>query len=124
MLIFLSLLLTCDDDSSPLESCSFPSEPSAASGVLDSSHDCGFWSIAIGEHIYLNLAVDSFESTCSLTLGPGLEENASPSYSDLGDQGAQWTYDFVGVETAEDSEITLECSDGVTWYGRVNVTET
>ena len=120
-MILMTFLLGCDAEPA---GCDFPDSATPPSGVLDSSDDCGHWALSLGEHLYLNLAVDSFEVTCSLSAGEGVEEFASPSFSDLGDQGAQWTYDLVATELTQSSEVVISCSDGGGWESLVTVTET
>ena len=101
----------------------FPSSPQPWSGVLSNAESCGFYGLAIDEHMVVSTYVTEEQSPCVSELGPSVELNADPVYSNLSDDGAKYTWDVVGVEPTEGDFdlVTFTCEDGTAWQARVRV---
>ena len=116
----LLLLLAC---ASPSEGgCSWPDAAVAPDGVLESAaDDCGWWALAVGDHLYVNVAVGEADATCDPPeMDAVLTENAGAIYSNLSGQGPKWTYDLVGAAAGE-TTVAITCSDGSGFSAKVTV---
>lgn len=116
----LWLLLAC---ATPVDDgCAWPDAASAPAGVLESAaDDCGWWSLAVGEHLYVNVAVTEADAPCGPPeMDAVLAENAGAIYSNLSGQGPKWTYDLVGVSAGE-TTVAIHCDDGTQFSARVTV---
>jgi hypothetical protein len=69
----------------------------------------------------VNVSVTDADATCAATLSPGLVQNSTPIFSDFGDDGPKWTFDFVGDAPAEDASVQVDCTDGTTFSAIVTV---
>lgn len=108
----LLLLLACADST-----CDWPDAAAVPDGPVEDS--CGWWEVAVGEHLYANVYLSEPESPCSDTLDPSLHLNSDPIYSAMSGDSAKWTYDVVVDAAGSEMEVTVTCDDGTAWYARV-----
>jgi hypothetical protein len=117
----LLLLAGCAEEEVPR--CGYADEPTEVSGVLESDYaDCGYFSAAVGDHLYVNVYVTDDQTACDDALGEGLSLFASPTWSSFTGGGTKWTYDVV-AEAASESFTTFDvsCDDGTLFSMRVLV---
>lgn len=118
-LVVLVLLAAC---SAPEEQtgCDWPDAATAPTGVVTEADTCGWWLLAVGEHLYVNIHVAERESPCEGSFGGGLEVR-DPIYSDIGEEGPKWTYDLHAQVPGPMQEVSITCEDGTAWEGRVDI---
>ena len=104
----------CDD---------YPTDPTPPPGVLGSADTCGYWSLAVGEHLYTSVGVTEAQSPCSAALGDGIVLNADPIYSAMSDDVPKWTFDVVGESSTGTgyAGVEIACDDGTEWSARIQV---
>ncbi|MSP54152.1 MAG: hypothetical protein EXR69_00870 [Myxococcales bacterium] len=105
----------------PPEACDFPTEASAAGGVITEADACGYWSLAVGGHLYLDLHVSRELPDCALSLGDGVEVPNDPIYSALTTDSSKYTYDFVGQTAIEETSVDIACDEGTEWHALIRV---
>lgn len=119
-MILLLLAACAGDDPSGCEA--WPDEPVTAGGVLGNADTCGYWRLAVEEHLYVNVSVTVEESPCSATMDPAIGLNADAIYTNLSNDGPKWTFDVVGLTPSEGySGLQIECGEGTTFAARVVV---
>ena len=91
--------------------------------MLSAEDTCGFWSLALGDHLYVDVVVTEPLAECEATLGAGLELFSSPIYSAMSNDEPKWTFDVVAVAATDPAgaEVSIECVDGSTWGALVRV---
>lgn len=121
--MLLALLLACAPSDSDAACAAFPAEPTAPEGVLGPEDSCGFWALALGEHLYADVVVTEPLAECDATLGAGLELFSSPIYSAMSNDEPKWTFDVVGVAATEaaGAELSVRCADGSGFEALVRV---
>jgi hypothetical protein len=115
MLLLLSLL-ACQDDICP----DGQPDPVALDGVLETADSCGAWTLAVDDHVYINVGITEAESECTAELPASFELPYDPIYSNFEPSGPKWTYDFLAVG-AGDEQLTVSCADGTVWTGWFSV---
>lgn len=115
-------LLACAEPE-PEAHCPEFAEAVAAPTVVDTDDDCGTWTLAVDDHLVVNVYLSEAEVPCTDSFGAGLERPHEPAYTNLTTDGPKWTYDFVGAEAAEGVEVAIVCDDGTEWQARVDVVE-
>lgn len=103
------------------DACDFPTEAIAADGVITEADTCGFWSVDVGGHLYLDLHVTRELPDCALSLGYGVEVPNDPIYSALDTDSAKYTYDFVGQTAIEETSVDIACDEGTEWHALLRV---
>lgn len=101
--------------------CAFPDAPTPVDGVLDESDDCGFWAMGVGEHLVASLPVEGPDTTCAIDADAPLRANSTPIYSDFGEGGPHYTFDFVADAAGTGLIAQIDCDDGSSWAAKVNV---
>lgn len=117
--MFFLFVLACaapPDDGSCVE---WPADPAPADGVVDAP--CGWYTLALGEHLYANVYLAEAESECTFALDEGLVLNSSPIYTALSNDGPKYTLDVVAEAAGEAFLVDVACDDGTRWQARVNV---
>ena len=91
--------------------------------MLESDYaDCGYFSAAVGDHLYVNVYVSDDQAGCEEALGEGLSLFASPTWSSLSDDETKWTFDVVAEASSEDwTTFDVSCDDGTLFSMRVLV---
>lgn len=102
--------------------CAFPADATPVPGVLDALDDCGFWSLAVGEHVVVGLPLGSPDTTCTTEIDEGIALNSQPIFTNFEPDGPRFTFDFVAEAEARKAHIDVECSDGSAWSALVDVT--
>jgi hypothetical protein len=88
----------------------------ALDGVLESADTCGAWTLAVDDHVYVNVGLQEPEATCDATLPAHFTLPNDPIYSNFEPAGPKWTYDFLAVAPGDD-RIAVVCEDGTEWSG-------
>lgn len=101
--------------------CAYPDAPTALSGVLGNGDTCGYWSLAEGAHLYLDLHVTTELPTCLAESGPELSTPNEPIYTNLADDGPKYTYDIVAIAPADAAAFDVTCDEGTAWHALVAV---
>ncbi|MDP2315589.1 MAG: hypothetical protein Q8P41_22005 [Pseudomonadota bacterium] len=114
MLFFVLFACATPDESG----CSFPDAAVAPDGVVEDS--CGWYALAVGEHLYANVYVAEPSSPCSVALGEGLSAR-DPIYSAMSDDAPKWTYDVTAEAAGVEQIVDVTCEDGTRWQARVDV---
>ncbi len=116
----LTLLLACAEPE-PEGPCPVWADEVVADGVLDNSHDCGTWTLPVGEHLYVNVYIEEIEVPCSDVIDDGVDRPHEPAYTNMSNDAPKWTYDYVGGAAVDVAEITITCEEGTEWHARVHV---
>ncbi|MSQ03159.1 MAG: hypothetical protein EXR71_14930 [Myxococcales bacterium] len=116
----LTLFLACAEPE-PEGPCPVWADEAAADGVLDNAHDCGTWTLAVDEHLYVNVYIDEIEAPCADVIDDGVDRPHEPTYTNMSNDAPKWTYDFVGVSAVDVAEVTITCEEGTEWHARVHV---
>ena len=121
--MLLALLLACASADPDAACDDYPAEPSDPSGVLSTADTCGFWTLEVGDHLYVDVVVTEPLAECEATLGAGLELFSSPIYSAMSNDEPKWTFDVVGTAATDPAgaEVRVECVDGSAWGALVRV---
>jgi hypothetical protein len=101
--------------------CSFPKDAVAPPNVLGIQDDCGYWAIAVDDHLVLGLAVESDATTCHVEVDDGVRLNSEPIFTNFGEDGPRFTFDLVGNAPTERGSVEIECDDGTRWQALVEV---
>ena len=113
-------LLACTEPAP--DDCAWPDSATDAGGVLENTDTCGFWSLEVDGHLYVNVGLTEPDVECSAAMGEEVSLNASPIYSNLTTDGPKWTFDVVGVApTAPFASLDVPCDEGTRWAARVEV---
>ena len=113
-------LLACTEPAP--DDCAWPDSATDAGGVLENTDTCGFWSLEVDGHLYVNVGLTEPDGECSAAMGEEVSLNASPIYSNLTTDGPKWTFDVVGVApTAPFASLDVPCDEGTRWAARVEV---
>ncbi len=114
----LVLLLPACAPSEEEEGCDWPDSPVAPDGTVQDS--CGWYTLAVGGHLYANVYVTEPESPCTAALGDGLSAR-DPIYSAMSDDAPKWTFDVVAQVPGTEQPVDVTCEDGTTWQAKVDV---
>ena len=114
--IYSGCKIKIEESAQETEECWKMEVPSPVEGTLSDEDSCKAWSLIIGEHAYVNIFVDDEFIECDAQLEDNLEIPYAPTYSNMGDEGPKWTYDFLAVLEGEGA-ATLSCDDGNIWEG-------
>jgi hypothetical protein len=114
LIVWLLGCTTPDEGACP----SYADAPTAPDGSISDS--CGWWSLAVGDHLYANVFLSEPEAPCSEALGDGLSLNADPIYSATAD-APKWTYDIVADASGTGLGVDITCDDGTRWSALVDV---
>lgn len=118
----LLLALACAEPAP--DACAWPEAATAASGVLENADTCGFWSLPVDGHLYVNVGLTEPDVDCSAAMDTALALNAQPIYSNLTTDGPKWTFDVVGLAPADPwAAFDVTCEEGTRWAARVEVTD-
>lgn len=101
--------------------CDFPADASVPATVLEETDTCGFWSIATGAHLILDLHVQRELPDCALSLGPSLSNPNDPIYTNLTGDGPKYTYDIVADGAVEETTVDIACDEATQWHALVTV---
>lgn len=101
--------------------CDFPADASVPATVLEETDTCGFWSIAAGDHLILDLHVQRELPDCALSLGPNLSNPNDPIYTNLTGDGPKYTYDIVADAAVEETTVDIACDEATQWHALVTV---
>lgn len=101
--------------------CDFPADASVPADVLGDADTCGFWSIAAGDHLILDLHVQRELPDCALSLGPNLSNPNDPIYTNLTGDGPKYTYDIVADAAVEETTVDIACDEATQWHALVTV---
>jgi hypothetical protein len=115
----LLLLLACATPEEDVTCAAWPDAASAPDGVVEDS--CGWWQIAVGDHLYVNVYLAEADATCSDALGDGLVLNSDPIYTNMSDDAPKFTYDIVGDAAGTALGVDITCDDGTRWGAQVDV---
>lgn len=122
--MLLALLLACSTEA--VTGCQdYPSTATEPPGVLGSTDTCGYWVIAVDDHLYANVEVTEAQSPCTSALGDGIVLNSDPIYSALSNDVSKWTFDVVGAAATGTDYAGFEvaCDDGTEWSARIQVVD-
>lgn len=120
MLILLAL--ACTEDEPPL--CeSYPTEPTPADGVLENADSCGFWTIPVGDQLIISVAMTVPDERCDATPGDGLELPYEATYTNFSDDSPKMTFQVLGEEPIDLTDLSIACTEGTEWAAQVQVTE-
>ena len=100
------------------EPCDWPSAPSAPGGSVEDS--CGWYTLAVGEHLVANVHVVEPEVDCEYALDAGLDLPNSPIYSAVYDE-PKYTLDVEATSVGEGLLVDVTCGDGTRWLAKVDV---
>lgn len=117
------LLPACGGEGEPDDEAgcaSFPEEATPLDGTLDGRDDCGHFSLAVGEHAYVNVEVIEPEADCTGTASGAVALAYDPIYSNPSNGEPKWTFDLEAVSTGE-GELDVSCVEGSRWSGRFEV---
>lgn len=118
----LLLLLACAEPAP--DACAWPDAPVAPEGVLENADTCGYWSIAVDGHLYVNVGLVAPDQDCSAAMDEAVALNSSPIYSNLNTDGPKWTFDVLGVSATESfASFDVSCDEGTRWAARIAVSE-
>lgn len=98
-----------------------PVDPAAIPGVLTEVDTCGFWSMPLDSHLFLDLHIRSELPDCLLSLGPSLSSPNDPIYTNLTGDGPKYTYDIIADAASEETTIGIACDEGTEWEALVRV---
>lgn len=101
--------------------CDYPDAPTAVDGVLGNADACGYWSLAEGARLYLDLHVTTELPTCVAEVGAGLGIPNEPIYTNLADDGPKYTYDIVAIAPTDAAAVDVTCDEGTAWHAQVAV---
>lgn len=108
----------CAADAGP---CAFPDAASDPGGVVSNTDACGFWALAVGDHLYLDLHVTTELPTCVAQVGDGLSIPNDPIYTNMADDGPKYTYDIVADAPTDAAAVDITCDEGTSWHAQVAV---
>ena len=91
-------------------------EAESLDGTLDGRDDCGRFSMAVGDHAYVNVEVTAPEEECTGTTSGGVVLPYDPIYSNPSNGEPKWTFDVEAMEAGE-GELDVTCVDGTRWTG-------
>jgi hypothetical protein len=118
-LVWLALLpLYACAESGP---CTFPDSAVATGGVLGNEDSCRFWTVPVGEHLYLDLHVTRELPDCAIAVGDALSVPNDPIYSNLATDGPKYTYDVVADSVVAETNIDITCDEATEWHALVAV---
>ncbi len=89
--------------------------------MLEETDTCGFWSVAVGDHLVLDLHVQRELPDCALSLGPSLSNPNEPIYTNLTGDGYKYTYDIVADAVEAESTVDIACDEGTEWHALVTI---
>ena len=101
--------------------CAFPDSAVATGGVIENEDSCGFWLVPVGDHLYVDLHVTRELPDCAIAVGSGLSIPNDPIYSNLGTDGAKYTYDIVADSAVAETNIDITCDEATEWHALVTV---
>ncbi len=116
LFLFVLACAVPPDDGSCTE---WPADPAELDGSVDA--DCGWYTLAVGDHLYANVYITEAEAPCEVELDEGLVLNSSPIYSALSNDAPKWTVDVVAEEAGEELLVDVTCEDGTRWQARLDV---
>jgi hypothetical protein len=121
--VLLALLIACAGEEEPSGCADWPSDPVAPDGVLRADEDCGFWTIAVDEHLYVDLVITVPLAECPSTLGDGIELFSTPIYSAMSNDEPKLTFDVVGAAPtgSEYALFDVLCEEGSRFSARIDV---
>jgi len=120
--LFVLLLVACVE--APLEGCSdFPADAVAPDGVLGGDDDCGYWQIAVDEHLYVSVPVTGVDELCSWTVGDGIELPYDPIFTSMENDIPKQTFDVLGMSSTGSgyAGFDVSCDAGSGWSARIQV---
>lgn len=118
--MLLLLALACSPKEVPV--CeTFADAPTEADGTLSNPDSCGWWSLVVGDQLIVSVEMTEPDHECEATLGAGLDLPYSPIYTNLENDVPKMTFQVVGAEVAEASEVEIGCTEGTAWAAKVDV---
>lgn len=119
------LLLACggEEEADDEDGCAgFPEEATPLDGTLDGRDDCGAFSLAVGDHAYVNVEVGEPEAECTGTASGAVALAYDPIYSNPSNGEPKWTFDLEALSAGE-GELDVSCVEGSRWSGRFEVSD-
>jgi hypothetical protein len=114
--IYSGCKIKLDDSGQEMADCWEMKVPGPVEGTLTDEDSCQAWALIVGEHAYVNIFVEDEFIDCDAQLEDFLAIPHDPTYSNMGDEGPKWTYDFLAVSEGEGA-ASVSCDDGNLWEG-------